>query len=234
MIGIPPTTPWMPRERPNPVTAAYLGLGLALRLWRNAPPVADGGTAILVHPLPRRFPRPTQTPYRALFATAARNEAELLTAEAAAATRRARARGLPRRPRLPPAAAVRRVERVRRGREPARSGARRRLPRRTGGAAARPRPGARPRRRARDGARPRRAADRLPRSRRRTSRSPSERKPQLRSRRGRSCGPPRSSSAPPRCRRARCGPSRARSRGRRRRAPSARSARPAGSTFPAR
>ena len=35
VIGIPPTTPFMPRERPNPVSAAYLGLGLALRLWRN-------------------------------------------------------------------------------------------------------------------------------------------------------------------------------------------------------
>jgi hypothetical protein len=67
VIGIPPTTPFVPRERPNPVSAAYLGLGLALRLWRNAPPIAAGGTAILVHPLPRRFPRPTQTPYRALF-----------------------------------------------------------------------------------------------------------------------------------------------------------------------
>jgi hypothetical protein len=68
VIGIPPTTPWLPRERPNPVTAAYLGLGLALRLWRNEPPVSAGGTAILLHPLPRRFPRPTQDPYRALFA----------------------------------------------------------------------------------------------------------------------------------------------------------------------
>jgi hypothetical protein len=67
VVGIPPTTPWMPRERPNPVTAAYLGLGLALRLWRNTPPIVDGGTAILVHPFPRRFPRPTQTPYRALL-----------------------------------------------------------------------------------------------------------------------------------------------------------------------
>jgi len=67
VIGIPPTTPFMPRERPNPVSAAYLGLGLALRLWRNAPPLAHGGTAILVHPFPRRFPRPTQNPYRALF-----------------------------------------------------------------------------------------------------------------------------------------------------------------------
>jgi hypothetical protein len=67
VIGIPPTTPFMPRERPNPVSAAYLGLGLALRLWRNSPPIAQGGTAILVHPLLRRFPRPTQVPYRSLF-----------------------------------------------------------------------------------------------------------------------------------------------------------------------
>jgi hypothetical protein len=67
VIGIPPTTPSLPRERPNPVNAAYLGLGLALRLWRNAPPLANGGTAILVHPFARRFARPTQLPYRALF-----------------------------------------------------------------------------------------------------------------------------------------------------------------------
>ncbi len=38
VIGIPPTTLSYPRERPNPVIAAYLGLGLALRLWRNAFP----------------------------------------------------------------------------------------------------------------------------------------------------------------------------------------------------
>ena len=67
VIGIPPTTPWIPRERPNPVTAAYLGLGVALRLWRNAPPIAAAGTVILTHPFLRRFERPTQTPYRALF-----------------------------------------------------------------------------------------------------------------------------------------------------------------------
>jgi hypothetical protein len=86
VIGIPPTTPFMPRERPNPVSAAYLGLGLALRLWRNAPPIAAGGTAILVHPLPRRFPRPTQTPYRALFfdPRTARDVDAMREAEAAA------------------------------------------------------------------------------------------------------------------------------------------------------
>jgi hypothetical protein len=67
VVGIPPTTPSLPRERPNPINAAYLGLGLALRLWRNGPPLATGGTAILVHPFARRFVRPTQVPYRALF-----------------------------------------------------------------------------------------------------------------------------------------------------------------------
>lgn len=88
VIGIPPTTPFMPRERPNPVSAAYLGLGLALRLWRNAPPLAEGGTAILVHPLPRRFPRPTQTPYRALFfdPRTARDSEAMREAEQAAAS----------------------------------------------------------------------------------------------------------------------------------------------------
>jgi hypothetical protein len=67
VIGIPPTTPFMPRERPNPISAAYLGLGLALRLWRNMPPIKAGGTVILVHPFTRRFARPTQLPYRVLF-----------------------------------------------------------------------------------------------------------------------------------------------------------------------
>ena len=49
------------------MAAAYLGLGLALRLWRNAFPVRSGGTAILLHDFQRRFHAPTQTPYRALF-----------------------------------------------------------------------------------------------------------------------------------------------------------------------
>jgi hypothetical protein len=68
VIGIPPTTPFQPRGAPNPVSAAFFGLGLALRLWRNAFPVVPGGTAILLHDFQRRFPAPVQTPYRALFA----------------------------------------------------------------------------------------------------------------------------------------------------------------------
>ena len=66
-LGIPGTTPHLPRERPNPLLAAYLGLGLALRLWRESFPVVEGGTAILVHPFDRKFAHPSQQPYRAFF-----------------------------------------------------------------------------------------------------------------------------------------------------------------------
>jgi Lactate racemase N-terminal domain len=66
-LGIPRTTPYLPRERPNPLLAAYLGLGHALRMWRARPPVTVGGTAILLHRFHRRFAHPTQLPYRAFF-----------------------------------------------------------------------------------------------------------------------------------------------------------------------
>jgi lactate racemase-like protein len=87
-IGVPHTTPNLPREAPNPLAAAYLGLGLALRLWRDAFPVADGGTAILLSRFTRRFPHPTQQPYRALFqelrSSGAREPDDLTDAERAA------------------------------------------------------------------------------------------------------------------------------------------------------
>src|SRR5207245_2462635 len=67
VIGVPGTTPFLPRERPNPLIAAFLGLGLALRMWRDAFPVVNGGTAILVNRFSRRFAHPTQQPYRAFF-----------------------------------------------------------------------------------------------------------------------------------------------------------------------
>jgi hypothetical protein len=86
VIGVPPTTLFLPRDRPNPVAAAHLGLGLALRLWRNEFPVREGGTAILLHDFQRRFPAPTQMPYRALFADprTARDREALGEAERAA------------------------------------------------------------------------------------------------------------------------------------------------------
>jgi hypothetical protein len=67
VIGIPGTTPFLPREEPNPLLAAHLGLAHALGLWRDAFPLRDGGIVILVHRFRRAFPRPTQQPYHVFF-----------------------------------------------------------------------------------------------------------------------------------------------------------------------
>jgi hypothetical protein len=67
VVGVPSTTPYLPRQRPNPVLAAHLALGLALRLWRDRFPLAEGATVILLSPFDRKFPHPTQTPYRAFL-----------------------------------------------------------------------------------------------------------------------------------------------------------------------
>jgi hypothetical protein len=84
-IGVPHTTPMLPREAPNPMSAAYLALGLALRLWRDEFPVNEGGTAILLSRFTKRFPHPTQQPFRALFQAArssgARDPEDLAEAE---------------------------------------------------------------------------------------------------------------------------------------------------------
>jgi hypothetical protein len=87
VIGIPRATPHLPRERPNPLLASFLGLGIALRLWRDAFPIADGGTAILVHRFHRAFAHPTQHPYRAFFQATrlGRDEEGLAEAEEAEA-----------------------------------------------------------------------------------------------------------------------------------------------------
>ena len=92
VIGVPGTTPYLPREGPNPLLAAFLGLGLALRLWRDAFPVVDGGTAILAHRFTRTFAHPTQAPYRPFF-NAARigRDPEMLAEAERAAESNARA-----------------------------------------------------------------------------------------------------------------------------------------------
>jgi hypothetical protein len=86
VIGIPRSTPHLPRERPNPLLATNLGLALALRLWRDAFPLVEGGTAILLHRFHRRFTHPTQQPYRAFFQATrfGREPDELADAERAA------------------------------------------------------------------------------------------------------------------------------------------------------
>ena len=63
--------PWKslhePREPLNPITAAAIGLGHALRLWRDASPLREGGTVVLLHDLRRTFGHGPQAPYRSLF-----------------------------------------------------------------------------------------------------------------------------------------------------------------------
>jgi Lactate racemase N-terminal domain len=90
-IGIPRTTPFLPRERPNALVAATLGLAYALRLWRSEFPVRPGGTVILLSPLRRRFTHPTQQPYRTFFQATrnGRDSVTLLEAERAAGDPRA-------------------------------------------------------------------------------------------------------------------------------------------------
>ncbi len=88
VIGMPWKHHHSPRERLNPITVAAVALGVALRLWRDAFPVAEGGTAIVLHRLTRHFAPRTQDPYRALFHSLrdGRVPADLAAAERAAST----------------------------------------------------------------------------------------------------------------------------------------------------
>ncbi|MGZ4386807.1 MAG: lactate racemase domain-containing protein, partial [Gaiellaceae bacterium] len=68
VVPVPDTTLWLPRQRPNPLAVSALGLGYALRHWRDAFPLVEDGTVILLHGFERRFAHPTQLPYRSFFA----------------------------------------------------------------------------------------------------------------------------------------------------------------------
>jgi hypothetical protein len=87
VVGVPWIGPHVPREPMNPITAAAVALGLALRLWRDAFPIKPGGTLVLVHSLTRSFEPGTQAPYAAMFDALrdATGPAELAAAEEAAA-----------------------------------------------------------------------------------------------------------------------------------------------------
>ncbi len=67
VLGVPRATPYLPRERPNPLLVAYLALGHALRLWRDGFPVAEGGTIVMLNRFTRHFAKPAQDPYRSFF-----------------------------------------------------------------------------------------------------------------------------------------------------------------------
>jgi hypothetical protein len=67
VVPLPWKSPHQPREPLNPVTAAAVGLGHALRLWRDAFPLVEGGTVVLLHSFSRAFGHGPGEPYRALF-----------------------------------------------------------------------------------------------------------------------------------------------------------------------
>ena len=67
VVGVPWIGTHVPREPLNPITSAAVALGLALRQWRDAFPVREDGTLVLVHSLTRSFAHGTQDPYRSLF-----------------------------------------------------------------------------------------------------------------------------------------------------------------------
>jgi hypothetical protein len=81
VVGVPWSGPHIPREQVNPITAAALTLGLALRLRRDAFPIRNGGTLVLLHSLRRTFSGDAQAPYAAMFnALRASRDAEDLAA----------------------------------------------------------------------------------------------------------------------------------------------------------
>jgi hypothetical protein len=87
VVGAPWVGPHLPRERANPVSAASSALALALRLYRDAFPLREGGTVVLVHSLARSFEHGASDPYSAMFNAlrTAQDAAELDAAESAAA-----------------------------------------------------------------------------------------------------------------------------------------------------
>ena len=76
VVGVPWIGPHMPRAPLNPVTSAAVVLGHALRLWRDAFPIRDGGTLVLVHSLTRTFAHGSRDPYRRLFDALTAGDAE--------------------------------------------------------------------------------------------------------------------------------------------------------------
>jgi Lactate racemase N-terminal domain len=86
VVGVPWVGPNVPREPLNPVTSASVVLGLTLRLWRDAFPIRQDGTLVLVHRLARSFAHGTQAPYAAMFNAlrSARDPEELAEAESSA------------------------------------------------------------------------------------------------------------------------------------------------------
>lgn len=105
VVPLPWTASPPPHEPLNPITAAATGLGYALRLWRDEPPLKEGGTVVLLHPLSWAPGHASQAPYRAALAALREGGERVGAFEAAAARDRralsAYANGTAPHPRLP-------------------------------------------------------------------------------------------------------------------------------------
>ncbi|HET8742417.1 MAG TPA: lactate racemase domain-containing protein [Gaiella sp.] len=91
VLPLPHVGAGLPREPLNPITAAALGLGHALRLWRDRPPLDEGGTIVLLHPFTRVIGHGPQAPYRVLLAALREEPPPRLRAVEASAARERRA-----------------------------------------------------------------------------------------------------------------------------------------------
>jgi hypothetical protein len=91
VVPLPHTGLALPREPLNPITAAALGLGHALRLWRDGSPLAEDGTVVLLHPFTRVMGHGPQSPYRTLFTALRDGSRPRLRATEATAARDRRA-----------------------------------------------------------------------------------------------------------------------------------------------
>jgi hypothetical protein len=81
--------PWRshhhPRAAADPIAATHVALGVALRLWREQPPLRDGGTIVLLHHFRLAYGRPASAPYGVLFSALREGTPDAVPAAAAAA-----------------------------------------------------------------------------------------------------------------------------------------------------
>jgi hypothetical protein len=67
VIPVPWQGAYRQGERLGPLAATHLALGVALRLWRERPPLAPGGSVAILHGFRPTFERTASEPYSALF-----------------------------------------------------------------------------------------------------------------------------------------------------------------------
>jgi hypothetical protein len=80
VVPLPWLSPHRPRTVLDPVAASSIGLGLALRLWRERPPLRRGGTIVLLHGLRPTFDTRPGAPHRALYEALRQADDEALVA----------------------------------------------------------------------------------------------------------------------------------------------------------